>query len=308
MIGDQICYRCVRSISQNRASIKKIEPLKIRLQILLIIEFLFTSTLFGQIESLNKIYTKIVFEEIEVRDTKGNIKTNDEIFDLFYQLDTAINCFGGFKEEFIENLYSSNGLLVVSTENEIDTIERSDAQSEIEFTKILRDDNGELLRIEKIFNANSSLLNDLSKPIDFNNSLNDERLLTKGNGCWVVDKIIYDKAEIYLDSCHSQYRLCFKNKLLYNQDFGGNIECETVIDEDRIKKGGFFRYWESEVRHTILFQEGIWKTKENKLYLTNKEGNWIKHIPYLFEGEKLILEPVQNYKIMLIKKPATSKD
>lgn len=257
--------------------------------------------LFGQIDSLGKIYTKIVFEEIEVRDTNGKTKTNEEVFDLFYQIDTVNNCFGELKEEFIENLYSSNGLLIVKSDNEIHIIEGDSAKSEIEFTRALRNDNGEFLKTEIIFSADSDIINNLSKPINFISSLNDERLLTNENQCWVVDEIIYDKTQIYLDSCHSKYRLCFNNKLQYKQDFKGSIECETFVDKVKIKKEGFFKYWEDEVKHIIIFQEGKWRTKENRLYLTNKEENGVKIILYSIDGEKLILEPAPDYKVILKK-------
>jgi len=145
------------------------------------------------------------------------------------------------------------------------------------------------------------------KSVNFNSSLSDERLLTKKGECWVVDKIIHEKTQIYLDPCHSIYKLCFNNKLRYKQSLGGAVVCETTIDNDEIRKEDFLRYWENEVRHLILFQAGNWKTKENILYLTDKNGDRVKYISYIIDEGKLILEPTQNYKIMLIKKPAINK-
>ena len=56
------------------------------------------------------------------------------------------------------------------------------------------------------------------------------------------------------------------------------------------------------IKHSILFHEGKWKTEGNKLYLTNKKENKLKSIHYLIKAEKLILEYDINSKIILKKK------
>jgi len=265
----------------------------------MLIELLSVSNLFGQIDTINRLYTKIMFEDINVKDSLGNFIVKDDVFDLIYKVDSVANCYGEMKEEFIDNLYLANGIIIITSVNEIIENKNFNSKSEIEFIRILREETGEYLKNKKIFRLSSQVLDNLNNPINFNSSNNDERLITGDSSYWLISEIIREKKRIYIDDCHKMFKLQFKNKSQYSQDYNGNVKCLTKINRDEIIRKGYLKYWEEEIKHSINFIKGKWKTENNKLYLANFKENKIKIVPYQIEGNTLILKPTKNYKIVL---------
>lgn len=263
-------------------------------QITIIILLLLRINSYGQIDVTDKIFPKIIFEEIVVKDSVGKILRESEIYNLLHQVDSIMSSIE-IHEEFVENLYVLNGLLVVVTEYEIDTIRRTN--SETELVKILRDDLGAYLGREKIFNLDSKFIINLQNPIKYNGSKNDLRLLTKGKEYWTIRKIKTRNKKIFIDECHEKYRLYFPDKTNYSQSYGISQECHATINLKKIKKRNYMEYWGKELNHRINSNHGIWKTNKNKLYITNEKENQIKIIPYQIKRKKLILELEQDYLI-----------
>lgn len=268
---------------------------------------LILSNLTGQIDFTNKLYTKILFEDIELKNSEKDTLTDEDIFKMFYHVDTLLGSFGEQKDEYIENLYVNDGLLKVMTENEIDTIKNWNNETIVDFIVLLRDDSGNEIRKEKLFSLNQEYINELNFPISYDFTKNDEKLLTKEGEYWKVIKIKNEKKEIYLDECHDKYMLKFDDKKTFVQCYRDSIRCQTSIDTERIKEDGFFMYFENEVFHSIVFNKGKWKTHQNKLLLSNKQENWVKIIPYQIIDKLLVLEPKPKYLITLERNPTSNK-
>jgi hypothetical protein len=279
------------------------------LMILLLISFsnILLCQSHGQIDFARKLYCKLVFDEIDIRNANKELIDKEGLFNIFYSRDTAINCFGDLIDRFHDNVYYDPQLLIFSTEFVFDTLTNQQNPQLINLVRVNIDDAGNYIGKTFIFSFDRDLIKDFKETK--NNSINDKRLLNDNDEYWVIQKIENRDKSIFIDDCHKQYRLSFTTNQIFNQKFQkSKIKCMTTIDLNKISEEKKMSYWGNKVYHDISINKGQWKTKNNKLILINENRDIIKEISYEFHNNTLILYYGDKYKIELEKiKPMKRK-
>lgn len=268
--------------------------------IFLIPLFILSGHSFCQIDFHDRLHSKIVFEEVVIEDKNGRLLSSDNLYDVFYTIDTVINCWSETQPEFTNNYYSGTGYFIVESKNEIDTFTNKNDNRLVDIVKTERDENGNYLYESTVFSLERSLLGDINA--HQLQLTNNRDLLTIENESWSIHEVTLGDKTFLIDSCHLLYRLRFPNLNHFTQSFDGASErCTTSIDLRKTRDERTIEYWYEQITHQLTVNEGVWKTMNNYLILLDKETDLTLRYGYQIDDDSLTLLYRDDYKIILKK-------
>lgn len=276
--------------------------MKQKLFIIIVLAFISISHSNGQIEISSKIYHKELIEGVELLDVNNKPISKEDKFNLFYKVDTVINCFGPISNHYLENQYLPLYYFIITIPKTIDSLESNSFNSYVDYYVLFYDeDTGKYKYKEKVFRIKREIVKGLNKPIFYNSSINDDKLITKENEIWVIQQILIENENVLLDECHRKYQLRFPNKESYTQSYLGKSNCKTILTKEALK-GFVYPETDGITKHEIILEEGKWKTRKKELSLVNKKEDFFNIVKYSFEHDVLVLEYEPNHLIRLKKR------
>lgn len=242
-----------------------------------------------------KLYTKIVLENIELLDSLGNnLGFIEPISELFYQRDTVTNCWVIPKEEFIDMEYWPYGISPVISAFEIDTATNLNQRELINFYNISYEETNRIY----LFSINRKKLNSLdefTEPIDI-----DAQVVNKNNCCWVLESIRYNEKSFHIDSCFSNFKLVISDEGKYEQSYGNEQKnCNCRVREGITENESYDLSMKDRVYHTLSLTSGEIRTNNSKLILSNNTMNRAIEFEYESKNGKLILKTINHYELTL---------
>ncbi len=248
------------------------------------------SNLFARDVSTEKLYSKILFEEITVTDKDGKIITSSEIFNHLFFVDTTINCFGGHSK--FQDLKYSFDIESNVRPAEIQHFKKSNRKGYEIFKLNSNPETGAITEKQYLFDIETKDIGQINKVLP---SSSDNNLVNSKHDIWKIVKFEIDSRSPEIDSCLSEYYLQFFDSSRFNHSYKLGNRCGNPNES------------EEDYYHMLSYLKGYWKTIGNKLILVNH--NYEKPImwDYKINVETLELSLGEKYIIALEKQPIIIK-
>ncbi len=290
---------------------KKMKSFIINTKFLLLI-FISTNSqgyLFGQLNEkyVDDLFQLIITERIKVYDDELNIiSLEKEQWNKLIKIDTIVND-QWTRPRFRNNIFQK-GIdgVIVKTKVEVDSITFISNPRFIQFVKKEFDKNGNFLFWETIFLLKR---NAIQKPGKIVSKVSFPKMIvSQKNEVWDNDLIKINEEKIHLDSCHFSYQLRLYDDFSFTQSYAKRGEkCFTKEMKNEIEVGvesDFnMKYFDQLQGHYIDLPKGIWKVRNNFLYLFSREKrDFLKFKILKISKEELILETSNSEIYIKLKK------
>ena len=264
--------------------------------IIMIFLFFLSLRLIAQIDFSEKLYNKLIFENIEIRDSNNLLIHKDKYLGIFYRIDSVIICFPDDKAV----LYN-NGLNLAFTSYIFDTISNIYDNKRLDFFKINTDDLGNFIDKRFVFYLDKKVIDNWNTIKQYD--LRPNKLSNKGNNSWVIEDFILRDKSITIDDCLKSYYIQFDCSGIFHQNYEKKEHnCATFFDLlTMITQQSPIYYSEKSDNNHFEINNGYWKTDNNIIILLSSNAEQMCFIGYLFENNNLIL--YNNYwKMTLMEK------
>lgn len=278
--------------------------------IILLFFLVFTpNQLKGQLEYefVDSLFRLILLEQIDVYDeNRKQLLFEDKPWMELIEIDTSVCC-RWTRPKFENNIFQK-GIdgIIVKFQNVIDTITYLPDRTYVQFNKRIDDDNGNFRFWKTVFLIKRNYLKNLEIQ---NPKVNyPKSLITPKNEFWANDQVLINGKSYQLDSCHHLYQLKVNEDFTFSQTFSNSkLECFTQSMKSDIEVGlnvgDAPEYLEILQGHYINIYEGIWKIKNDSLYLIS--GNKSKFLELKIKSiskKYLILETPSSEIVIKLKK------
>ena len=278
--------------------------------IILLFFLIFTpNQLKGQLEYefVDSLFRLILLEQIDVYDEKRKqLLFEDKPWMELIEIDTSVCC-RWTRPKFENNIFQK-GIdgVIVKFQNAIDTITYLPDRTYVQFNKRIDDDNGNFRFWKTVFLIKRNYLKNFEIQNPKVNS--PKSLITPKNEFWANDQVLINGKSYQLDSCHHLYQLKVNEDFTFSQSFSNSkLECFTQSMERDIEVGlnvGYVpEYLELLQGHYINIHEGIWRLKDNFLFLISRnKSDYLKFKIQSITKNDLILESPDSDILIKLKK------
>jgi len=243
------------------------------------------SSLLAQDLSTEKLYTKIIFEEISIKDKSGKIITESNLFDQLFSVDTSIHCFGEVEFKFKDLAYNSELLNINRWTQQIEFKEGSNENGYEIFKHNINPETGNLISKQHLFSFETKSIDKIEKA----STPNDSNLINTKFDNWKIVSIENNSKSIEIDSCLLNYNLSLFDSNKLNQSYKSGLNCGKYIEASK------------DYFHGLTYFKGFWKTINDKLIIVNAEYEKIIIWKYEFKNNTLKLKQGKEYLITLRK-------
>lgn len=257
------------------------------MKIIFVLLFSFSLTnLWAQNPSTEKLYAKIISEEIPVKGKNGDTISESMIFNQLFSVDTLIDCFGAEQFRFVD-LVNHYGVEFHRRPEHLKINYKLVGNLFEVFKFFINPETGTLTETKHLFDIETKYIDKIETTSP---NTNDSYLVNTKSDAWKIISIEHNSKRIEIDSCLLNYKLYLLDANKFNHSYKSGYIC----GKNEIKT-------EFDYFHKLTFLEGFWKTINNKLIIANETYEKLNIWNYEYKNDSLILKRGLDYIITLKK-------